>query len=242
MREIVLDTETTGFDPESGDRIVEIGAVELYNHLPTGGTYHVYINPERGMPDEAFGVHGIGPDLLSKPRAAEPGEVTLKDKPVFAELGQSFLDFIGSDAKLVIHNASFDMKFLNAELKWMGLPQIPMERALDTLAIARRKFPGSPASLDALCRRFGIDNSAREKHGALLDSEILAEVYLELIGGRQPGLVLAQEARQSGGEVQDDWRPRPRPTPLAPRLTEAEAAAHAEFVDGLGGDPLWKRG
>jgi DNA polymerase III subunit epsilon len=214
MREIVLDTETTGFDPTTGDRIVEIGAVELMNHLPTGKTYHQYINPERAMPPEAFEVHGLGDDFL-------------RDKPVFAAIGRGFLDFI-ADAKLVIHNASFDMKFLNFELTRMGLPEIPWARAVDTLAIARQKFPGSPASLDALCRRFGVDNSRREKHGALLDSEILAEVYLELIGGRQPDLVLAgnqQGSLSSGGD--NDWRPRPRPTPLAPQISPEEEAAHA---------------
>ncbi|MFV2002892.1 MAG: DNA polymerase III subunit epsilon, partial [Paracoccaceae bacterium] len=172
MREVVLDTETTGFDPEGGDRIVEIGAVELLNHLPTGRTYHQYLNPERAMPGDAFQVHGLGDDFL-------------RDKPVFASIAQAFLDFIG-DAGLVIHNASFDMKFLNAELGWANMAPIPFDRAIDTLAIARRKFPGSPASLDALCRRFGVHNSSRDLHGALLDSEILAEVYLELIGGRQP--------------------------------------------------------
>lgn len=241
MREIVLDTETTGFDPESGDRIVEIGCLELVNHMPTGKTYHQYINPERGMPDEAFGVHGIGPDLLDAPRAAEKGEVTLKDKPVFKLVGQAFLDFIG-DAKLVIHNASFDMKFLNAELKWMGLPTIPWERATDTLAIARKKFPGAPASLDALCRRFSIDNSSRTLHGALLDSEILAEVYLELIGGRQPDLVLAPDQGSSSGTgASGAWRPQPRPTPLPSRITEEEAAAHDAFVEKLGDGAVWKK-
>ncbi|MEE3317376.1 MAG: DNA polymerase III subunit epsilon [Pseudomonadota bacterium] len=245
MREIVLDTETTGFDPESGDRIVEIGAVELWNHLPTDQTYHQYINPERGMPDEAFGVHGIGPDILNPPRAAKPGEVTVLDKPVFKKIGQDFVDFIG-DAKLIIHNAAFDMKFLNAELRWMGLPQIPWERAVDTLAMARSRFPGSPASLDALCRRFGIDNSAREKHGALLDSEILAEVYLELIGGRQPDFALSMG--NSGGTgskserasaAMDDWRPRPRENALPPRITDDEQKAHANFVEGMGEAALW---
>ncbi|KAJ57243.1 DNA polymerase III subunit epsilon [Actibacterium mucosum KCTC 23349] len=239
MREIVLDTETTGFEPEQGDRIVEIGAVELWNHLPTGKTYHVYINPERSMPADAFGVHGIGPDLLEPPQEPEKGQVTLKDKPVFAKIGQGFLDFVG-DARLVIHNASFDMKFLNAELRWMNLPQLPNEQALDTLAIARKKFPGSPASLDALCRRFGIDNSNRTLHGALLDSEILAEVYLELIGGRQPGMELNTMPQQSVGQSSDDdWRPRPRSTPLPSRLKDSEAAAHAEFVAKLGDGALW---
>lgn len=225
MREIVLDTETTGFDPESGDRIVEIGAVELVGHVATGRTYHQYINPDRAMPEEAFKVHGLGDDFL-------------RDKPKFAAVGRAFLDFIG-DAKLVIHNASFDMKFLNAELKWMGLPQLPFDRAIDTLEIARKKFPGSPASLDALCRRYSIDNSARTLHGALLDSEILAEVYLELIGGRQPdfGLVLASGV--DGNSETGPWKPRPRPRPLPARITEKEAAAHADFVASLGDSTLW---
>ncbi len=242
MREIVLDTETTGFEPEQGDRIVEIGAVELLNHMPTGRTYHQYINPKRTMPDEAFGVHGIGPDLLENPRPAKPGEVILKDKPVFAEIGQAFLDFVG-DAKLVIHNAAFDMKFLNAELKWMNAPQLVWERAVDTLAIARSKFPGSPASLDALCRRFAIDNTARTLHGALLDSEILAEVYLELIGGRQPDFALSAMATGGAGGVASDdtWRPAPRPSALPPRLTKKEAAAHDAFVETLGDGALWKK-
>ncbi len=241
MREIVLDTETTGFEPETGDRIVEIGAVELNNHVPTGRTYHQYINPQRMMPQDAFEVHGLGPDILETPRGATDAEVTLRDKPVFKEIGQAFLDFVG-DAKMVIHNAAFDMKFLNAELGWMGLPTLPMDQAIDTLAIARKKFPGSPASLDALCRRFGIDNSSRTLHGALLDSEILAEVYLELIGGRQPGLTLSQMvAGKSQGGAQDDWRPQPRPNPLPERLTEKEKAAHAAFVEKLGEDALWTR-
>lgn len=242
MREIVLDTETTGFDPESGDRIVEIGCLELYNHMPTGKTYHQYIFPERDMPEEAFGVHGIGPDLLAVPRPAKPGEVTLKDKPVFKQVGQAFVDFIG-DATLVIHNASFDMKFLNAELRWMGMPEMPMDRAIDTLAIARKRFPGSPASLDALCRRFGIDNSSRTLHGALLDSEILAEVYLELIGGRQPDFGLSAVATPSGGgAVSDDWRPMKRLNPLPSRITDAERAAHDEFVAKMGDEALWTKG
>ncbi len=185
MREIVLDTETTGLDPDRGDRIVEIGALELRNHVPTGQTYHQYINPERAMPGDAFAIHGIGPDLLDPPEEPKPGAVTLADKPVFADIAPALRDFLG-DARLVIHNAAFDMKFLNAELRWAKLPSIPPARAIDTLALAREKFPGSPASLDALCRRFDIDNSARILHGALLDAEILAEVYLELIGGRQP--------------------------------------------------------
>lgn len=229
MREIVLDTETTGFEPESGDRIVEIGCVELYNHMPTGNTYHQYINPERSMPQGAFEVHGLGDDFL-------------RDKPVFAKVGRAFLDFIG-DARLIIHNASFDMKFLNAELKWMGLPTLPMSQALDTLAIARKKFPGSPASLDALCRRFGIDNSNRTLHGALLDSEILAEVYLELIGGRQPdfGLGAVPQEKRSETQVSSDWRPAPRPAPLPPRITDEEAAAHKALVEAMGDGALWSK-
>lgn len=241
MREIVLDTETTGFEPGEGHRIVEIGAIELFNHLPTGRTYHQYINPERSMPKEAFEVHGIGPDLLEPPGEVKPGMVVLRDKPVFKLIGQAFLDFVG-DAKLVIHNAAFDMKFLNAELKWAGLPGLPNDRAIDTLMVARNKFPGSPASLDALCRRFGVDNSAREKHGALLDSEILAEVYLELIGGRQPDLVLSSATSgksASSGQAGADWRPRPRPTPLASRLTDAERAAHEAFVGKMGDAAVW---
>lgn len=227
MREIVLDTETTGFDPEAGDRIVEIGAVELYNQLPTGRTYHQYINPERAMPPDAFEVHGLGDDFL-------------RDKPVFAVIGQAFLDFI-ADAKLIIHNAAFDLKFLNAELKWINRPPIPWDRAVDTLAIARSKFPGSPASLDALCRRFGIDNSSRTLHGALLDSEILAEVYLELIGGRQPDLVLSASSGRGGQGSADGWRARPRDKALSSRLSEEERAAHADFVGKLGDGALWRK-
>ena len=226
MREIVLDTETTGFDPESGDRIVEIGGVELFNHVATGRTYHQYINPERSMPKEAFEVHGLGDDFL-------------RDKPRFAEVGQAFLDFVG-DAKMVIHNAAFDMKFLNAELGWMNLPKLPREQAIDTLEIARKRFPGSPASLDALCRRFGIDNTARTLHGALLDSEILAEVYLELIGGRQPDFGLASTSRQNGS-TGDNWRPAPRSNALPSRITQQEREAHDSFVAKLGKDALWSR-
>ncbi|NRB18218.1 MAG: DNA polymerase III subunit epsilon [Rhodobacteraceae bacterium] len=239
MREIVLDTETTGFDPLSGDRIVEIGAVELWNHMPTGETYHVYINPQRSMPAGAFGVHGIGADLLEPPQQPGPGAVTLKDKPLFAKVGQGFLDFV-RDSTMVIHNASFDMKFLNAELRWMGLPELPMAQALDTLAIARKKFPGSPATLDALCRRFNINNSNRILHGALLDSEILAEVYLELIGGRQPDFGLATNTSTASGGAEEDWRPAARPVPLKSLLTEEEQAAHDVFVGKMDEDALWK--
>lgn len=243
MREIVLDTETTGFEPAEGHRIVEIGAVELHNHMPTGRTYHQYLNPERDMPEEAFGVHGIGPDILVNARPPRPGEVTLRDKPRFAEIAQVFLDFIG-DAMLVIHNAAFDMKFLNAELSRSGLPTLPFARAIDTLAMARQRFPGAPASLDALCRRFAIDTSARALHGALLDSRILADVYLELRGGRQPDFALAADpstpaTREPG--VAQGWRPAPRPRPLAARLTDAERAAHDAFVAKMGDAALWRR-
>lgn len=229
MREIVLDTETTGFDPETGDRLVEIGAVELMGHMPTGNQYHQYINPERDVPESAVEVHGLTLDFL-------------RDKPKFKAVAQDFLDFIG-DAKLVIHNAAFDMKFLNAELRWLDMPQIDYARAIDTLEIARKKFPGSPASLDALCRRYGIDNSARTLHGALLDSEILAEVYLELIGGRQPDLVLATNHGGAAGDsgIGEAWRPTARPNPLPSRVTPEESEAHAEFVTKLGENALWSR-
>ncbi|WP_424966145.1 DNA polymerase III subunit epsilon [Dinoroseobacter sp. S375] len=228
MREIVLDTETTGFEPSEGDRIVEIGAVELFNHMPTGKVYHQYINPQRSMPQSAFEVHGLGDEFLA-------------EKPVFAAIVDEFVEFVG-DAKLVIHNAAFDMKFLNAELGWVNRPLLPMDQALDTLAIARKKFPGSPASLDALCRRFGVDNSAREKHGALLDSEILAEVYLELIGGQQPGLELGARASSGGaGANAQSQRVAARPNPLPPRITDTEKAAHAAFVEKLGDGALWMK-
>lgn len=226
MREIVLDTETTGLDPNTGDRIVEIGAIELNGHMPTGNTYHQYIFPERSVPQEAINVHGLD-------------DAFLHDKPVFKKVAQAFIDFIG-DSKLVIHNAAFDMKFLNAELKWAGMPTIPWERAVDTLDIARKKFPGSPASLDALCRRYSIDNSARTLHGALLDSEILADVYLELIGGRQPDLVLAPESASTRSvETADNWRPTKRPIPLEPQISEEEVAAHDALIDAMGGKALW---
>lgn len=231
MREIVLDTETTGFEPAEGHRIVEIGAVELFNHVPTGRTYHQYINPQRPMPAEAFAVHGLGDDFL-------------RNQPLFAEIAPAFAAFV-EDASLVIHNAAFDMKFLNFELARAGMAQLPMNRAIDTLTIARQKFPGSPASLDALCRRFGVDNSAREKHGALLDSEILAEVYLELIGGRQPDLVLSQArpGRRSSDADEGDaaWHPRPRPRALPPRITAPEAKAHADMVSGMGDTAIWSK-
>ena len=224
MREIVLDTETTGLNPDAGDRIVEIGGVELFNHVATGRNFHVYVNPQRDMPQEAFAVHGLSTAFLS-------------DKPVFKAVAEDFLAFVG-DAKLVIHNASFDMRFLNAELGWAGLRTLPRTQAIDTLDIAKRRFPGANNTLDALCRRFGVDNSGREKHGARLDSELLAEVYLELMGGRQPDLTLAVAVR---GETRGsaEWMVPPRPRPLAPRLTEGEALAHARMVESLGPEALW---
>lgn len=226
MREIVLDTETTGLDPDQGDRIVEIAALELWNHIPTERSFHVYINPQRSMSEEAFAVHGLSDAFLA-------------DKPPFAEIAAGFLDFV-ADARLVIHNAPFDMKFLNAELGWAGLPQLPPGRALDTLEMARRRFPGAQNSLDALCRRFGVDNSARTLHGALLDCQLLAEVYLELAGGRQPDLVLggASGPEGEGGSV---WTPPRRPRPLPARITAEEEAAHAALVAELGPEALWSR-
>lgn len=232
MREIVLDTETTGMDPLQGDRLVEIGCVELMNHVPTGRTYHQYINPERSVPAEAVAVHGLDDKFL-------------KDKPVFAEIYTEFLDFIGDDGKLVIHNAEFDVKFLNAELANVGFPGYRLKDVVDTLKIAREKFPGSPASLDALCRRFGVDNTGRELHGALLDAELLAEVYLELCGGRQHGLGLgaASGAQQQGrGSVLAGIEPvrrkvrdkRDFPIPAD------EAEAHEKLVASLT-DAIWKR-
>lgn len=231
MREIVLDTETTGLDPHEGHRIVEIGAVEIFNGLPTGRTYHQYINPQRNMPAEAFAIHGLGDDFL-------------KDKPVFADIANDFVTFIG-DAQLVIHNASFDMKFINAELSWINKTLIPLNKAIDTLQIARKKFPGSPASLDALCRRFNIDNSARTLHGALLDSEILAEVYLELSGGRQPDFELSAQSEKLETPFitsnANDLISRARPSKLPLRITEEEKAAHAAFVDSLGDRTIWRK-
>jgi len=224
MREIVLDTETTGFDPATGHRIVEIGCVELINHVPTGETYHVYLNPERDMPEEAFNVHGLSEEFLS-------------DKPLFADQAETFIAFIG-DAKLVIHNADFDMKFLNWELQMLGYPTMPADRAIDTVKMARKRYPGSPASLDALCRRFGIDNSKRDKHGALLDAELLAHVYLELIGGREPGLALAASGRQAAAAAAQTEVVRQARAPRPHAASDEERAAHGEFVAKLT-DALW---
>jgi DNA polymerase-3 subunit epsilon len=225
MREIVLDTETTGLDPNSGDRVVEIGCIELLNHIPTGETYHQYVNPERSMPDEAFAVHGLS-------------EAFLSDYPVFADVADAFLEFVG-DAKLVIHNAAFDMKFLNAELERLDRASIPMSRAIDTVQMARQRFPGAQASLDALCRRFEIDNSARDKHGALLDADLLASVYLELTGGRQPGLELATQSRSAAAETRKVERVMRPARPHAP--TSEEEAAHAKMLEKIS-DAIWLRG
>ncbi|GGF06427.1 DNA polymerase III subunit epsilon [Stappia taiwanensis] len=229
-REISFDTETTGLNPRGGDRLVEIGGVELINHVPTGRSYHVYLNPERDMPIEAFNVHGLSEEFLA-------------DKPLFVDVADEFLEFVG-DGLLVIHNASFDMGFINMELERVGRPPIPDEQVLDTLALARRKHPGSPASLDALCSRYGIDNSRRTKHGALLDAEILAEVYLELIGGKQAGLALmAEDDGAAGGDGTQDRVAGPalqRPQPLPSRLTEAALEQHKAFIAGMGENALWR--
>lgn len=230
MREIVLDTETTGLDPKSGHRIVEIGCVELINHVPTGEVYHQYINPERDMPAEAERVHGLS-------------ETFLKDHPVFAEISAAFVDFVG-DATLVIHNASFDMGFINAELDRVGIKAIPMYRAVDTVSMARKKFPGAQASLDALCRRFGIDLSGRELHGALLDAQLLADVYLELLGGRQHGMDLAADAGDVGvdagsnqaAEAVESGRRTPRPH----TIPADEEERHTAFLEKLK-YPIWLR-
>ncbi len=225
-REIVLDTETTGLDPHEGHRLVEIGCVEVLHGLPTGNTWHHYFNPERDMPSDAFAVHGLSREFLS-------------DKPLFEHLADDFLAFVG-DARLVIHNAGFDMRFLNAELARIKRPPLSLDRVVDTLAMARRRHPGARASLDELCQRYGIDNSRRVRHGALLDAEILAEVYLELIGGRQTTLSLATQLATVELSVNESLI-RVRPAPLEPRLTEVELAAHDAFVAAMGEGALWRR-
>jgi DNA polymerase-3 subunit epsilon len=227
VREIVLDTETTGLDPRTGDRIVEIGGIELVNHIATGRTFHVYINPERSMPKGAFDVHGLSEEFL-------------RDKPVFAAVARDFADFI-EGARLVIHNAAFDVGFINAEFARLKMPAVPPDLVVDTLALAKRKHPAGPNSLDALCSRYGIDNSRRTKHGALLDSELLAEVYIELIGGRQAALLLASDtgSATTGRNITQVRVPRQRPAPLPPRLTPEEIAAHEAFVAKLGDAAVW---
>ncbi len=235
MREIVLDTETTGLDPRDGHRVVEIGCVELNYHVPTGRELHLYVNPERDMPDEAFAIHGISDAMLA-------------GKPVFADIVDEFLEFIGDEAPLVIHNAPFDAKFLNAELKAVHRPTLAPSRLIDTLMIARKRYPGGSNSLDALCRRFDISLSAREKHGAVIDCRLLAEVYLELIGGKQPGLLLPGEPSAGQPTIGAVDALLAAPVALervarAPRLHAASAeelAAHAAFLAKLK-DPIWTR-
>src|SRR4051795_11200278 len=226
MREIVLDTETTGLDPLRGDRLVEIGCIEIYNRMPTGQTFHRYINPERDMPAEAFAVHGLSAEFLST-------------KPLFTEVVEEFLEFI-ADAPLVIHNASFDISFINAELDRLKRQPVARDRLIDTLLLARRKHPGVSNRLDDLCSRYSIDNSRRTKHGALLDAELLAEVYIDLIGARQSQLILAADSIDirigAGGEMPR----RQRTEPLAPRLTDADREAHRAFVATLGEKSIWK--
>ena len=224
MREIILDTETTGLDALNGDRLVEIGCVELINRMPTGQTYHVYINPQRAMPREAFDVHGLSAEFLA-------------DKPLFAEVVADFMAFIG-DSPLVIHNASFDIGFINAELDRAGHPILPRDRLVDTLMLARRKHPGVSNRLDDLCSRYNIDNSHRTKHGALLDAELLAEVYIDLVGARQSQLGLSQGQAIRIRDRADAPR-RQRETPLMPRLTDADREAHRAFVATLGDKQIW---
>ncbi len=230
MREIVLDTETTGLKANGGDRLVEIGCVEMENRVLTGNVYHVYINPERDMPIEAFNVHGLS-------------EAFLSDKPLFADVADEFLDFIRDDT-LVIHNAKFDIGFLNAELGRLSKPLLSYDRVVDTLDLARRKHGNIGNTLDQLMSRYGIDNSRRVKHGALLDSELLADVYVELLGGRQISLMgLVEEEAPKTAPVQmggmSIGQSRPRPVPLPPRITAEEVAAHASFVAGMGEKAVW---
>ena len=224
MREVILDTETTGLSPLKGDRVVEIGCVEVVNYMATGRVWHQYLNPERPVPEEASRVHGLTDDFLA-------------DKPIFAQIVDGFLDFIG-DAPLVIHNASFDVGFLNAELTRTGFPVLPMARAIDTVMMARKMFPGAPASLDALCKRFSVDSSGRDFHGALLDARLLADVYLELRGGRQPDLVLATARAEKNEQTEAATRTFRAPRPHAP--SDEEHAAHAAFLDQLK-NPLWRK-
>jgi len=228
MREIVLDTETTGLNPTTGDRIVEIGALELINHLPTGNQFHKYINPERDMPTEAFAVHGLSQEFLS-------------DKPLFGDIAQEFADFIQGDT-LIIHNAPFDMKFLNAELININLTPLEFSRVIDSLLLARKKHPAGPNSLDALCRRYKIDISMREIHGALLDSQLLAGVYLELIGGRQKTLTLTtSEIKRPVQKTVESNLEKSRPQPLQPRLTQEEIQAHEDLIKTFKVDSAWDK-
>ncbi len=227
MREIVLDTETTGFDAQGNDRIVEIGCIELLNHIPSGKEWHAHIDPKRDMPQSAFEIHGLSSEFLT-------------GKAEFAAIAEDFLAFI-AQSRLIIHNASFDVGFLNAELERAGGAPIQMDRVTDTLALARRKHPGASNSLDALCRRYGVDASERSVHGALIDCKLLASVYIELIGGHQARLELAAGARGASGEGMANAGASKRPEPLPPRLTAKEAEAHRAFVATLGPDALWHR-
>jgi len=227
MREIVIDTETTGLDPAQGHRLIELGCIELLNRIPTGATFHAYINPERDVPAEAFAIHGLSTEFLA-------------DKPRFIEIADAFLAFIGDDAPLIIHNAGFDHGFLCAELKRVERALIARERLVDTLILARRKHPAGPNRLDDLCARYGIDNSRRTKHGALLDAEILAEVYLELIGARQAQLGFAELVAHGGNGADGRIALRERPVALKVRLSEADRAAHRDFVAALGDDAVWR--
>ncbi len=229
LREIVLDTETTGTDHAKGDRVIEIGCVEMLNHIPTGRSYHIYINPERPVSAGALAVHGLSDEFLA-------------DKPVFAAIADEFAEFI-REARLVIHNASFDVGFLNAEFTRTGHGLIDMNDVVDTLSMARRKHPGAANNLDALCSRYGIDNSKRTKHGALLDAEILAEVYIELIGGRQVGFDLSLQPSARGGLAARGGTAAARemrPRTMVSRLTDAERAAHEAFIQSLGPNALWR--
>jgi DNA polymerase-3 subunit epsilon len=229
LREIVLDTETTGLDPRKGDRLIEVGCIELLNRIPTGREFHRYINPERTVPAEAEAVHGLSTAFLL-------------DKPLFAEVADEFVDFIAGDT-LVIHNAMFDVGFLNMELERLAKPALTMGRVVDTLQLARRKHPAGPNSLDALCKRYGIDNSKRIKHGALMDSLLLAEVYVELLGERQASFGLAAEGARTAARAAHVGvaASRTRPVPLPQRLTDELIAAHRAFVETLGPNALWKR-
>jgi DNA polymerase III subunit epsilon len=225
MREIVFDTETTGLDPLQGDRLVEIGCIELLNRFPTGKIFHCYFNPERDMPEQAFKIHGLSGTFLS-------------DKPLFAHKVAELIEFLG-DAQLVAHNAMFDLSFLHAELERAGHGAVARERMIDTLLIARRKHPGGANRLDDLCARYAIDNSRRTKHGALLDAELLAEIYIELIGARQAQLILSQtKALVAAGD--EPIVLRERPAPLAVRLSEDERSAHRRFIASLGDNAIWR--
>lgn len=225
LREIVFDTETTGLSPDSGHRIVEIGAIELINHLPTGKTYHQYINPERDVPEEVVAVHGLTEDFL-------------KNYPTFREVADQFIEFIGDDGFLVAHNASFDMKFVNYQLKQIGCGEISQNRVIDTLDIARKKFPGAKNNLDALCRRFSIDNSSRVKHGALLDSELLAEVYLELLGGAEPSMLAIEEDIKTSTQNGFIAEKKVRQVRVF-TISEEDVAEHEAFLQGKLKDALW---